>query len=164
MPIPAHLRHFYRGKAYEAFRARIIARAKNRCEQCGKPNHKRVWVVSGRNLVDTNIIPLAIVTPHVLRSQYWTATKHDRARWNPCTVGGGFGPLKILKGAQWKAARRIRIICTLAHLNHVAGDDRDDNAKFLCQWCHLNYDKLHHKETRMERKDAARPILQELSA
>jgi hypothetical protein len=53
---------------------------------------------------------------------------------------------------------RVRVICTVAHLNHVSGDDRDENLKFLCQWCHLNYDKLHHRETRTRRKDAARPI------
>ena len=82
----------------------------------------------------------------------------------------------LLDGGTWRGGREepafaaassyrvVRIVLTIAHLNHVAGDDRPENLKALCQWCHLNYDKLHHKETRMERKDAARPILQELSA
>lgn len=47
----------------------------------------------------------------------------------------------------------------VAHLNHVAGDDRDENLKALCQWCHLHWDQIHHKETRSSRKDAARPLL-----
>ncbi len=55
--------------------------------------------------------------------------------------------------------RQVLIVLTVAHLNHVAGDDRDENLLALCQWCHLNYDKLHHKETRSARKDAARPLL-----
>lgn len=58
----------------------------------------------------------------------------------------------------YHAERRVRIILTVAHLNHRPGDDRDENLKALCQWCHLNYDKLHHKETRSMRKDARTPI------
>jgi hypothetical protein len=53
----------------------------------------------------------------------------------------------------------VGIVLTVAHLNHVAGDDRDENLKALCQWCHLNYDRQHHAETRSIRKDAARPLL-----
>ena len=66
------------------------------------------------------------------------------------------------RSADWPAARRIRLVLTIAHLNHISGDDRDENLKALCQWCHLNYDKAHHAETRAIRKDAARPILIEL--
>lgn len=55
--------------------------------------------------------------------------------------------------------RTVTIVLCLAHLNHVAGDDRDDNLKALCQWCHLNHDKPHHKQTRQTRKDASRPLL-----
>lgn len=53
----------------------------------------------------------------------------------------------------------VQVVCTVAHLNHVAGDDREENLAFLCQWCHLHYDAAHHHETRGARKDAARPLL-----
>jgi hypothetical protein len=139
MPIRSDLRHFYRGPAWKATRDRIMKRAKNRCEQCGKPNHRRVWVYRSAGY-----------------GQYWTLVKGDGQRWTYC-ISGVSGSFKLF-GAQWKEARRIRVVCTVAHLNHVAGDDRDENLRFWCQWCHLNWDKLHHRETRARRKDAARPI------
>jgi hypothetical protein len=56
-------------------------------------------------------------------------------------------------------SHEVKIVLTIAHLNHMAGDDRPENLKALCQWCHLDYDKHHHHITRAVRKDAARPIL-----
>ena len=53
----------------------------------------------------------------------------------------------------------VTIVLTVAHLNHVAGEDDDENLAALCQRCHLNHDRAQHKETRARRKDAARPIL-----
>jgi hypothetical protein len=58
-----------------------------------------------------------------------------------------------------RALRDVRIVLTIAHLNHTPGDDRDENLMVLCSWCHLNYDKLHHAETRATRKDQGRPLL-----
>lgn len=58
--------------------------------------------------------------------------------------------------------RRVDIVCTVAHLNHRAGDDRDENLRFLCQSCHLAWDRGHHKESRSARKDRGRPLLQML--
>ena len=152
MPIRPDLRPFYRGPAWRATRERIRERATDRCEQCGKPNHRRLWVVS---IVDVK----AYFEPW----QAWSLVKGDGQRWILCVTGRPFRPLSggqtwRLRGAEWKLARRIRVICNVAHLNHTSGDDRDENLKFLCQWCHLNYDKLHHRETRATRKDAARPI------
>ena len=60
---------------------------------------------------------------------------------------------------RWANAHLVRIVLTIAHLNHTAGDDRDENLKALCQWCHLNHDKEHHRTSRATRKDAARPLL-----
>jgi hypothetical protein len=139
MPIRPELRHFYRTPEYKAARERVVKRAGNRCEQCGKPNHRRVWVYSSKAC-----------------GQYWTAVKGDGQKWTYCFTGesGGFK----LFGRQWEQVRRIRVVLTVAHLNHTPGDDRDENLKLLCCWCHLNYDKLHHRETRRTRKDAARPM------
>lgn len=55
---------------------------------------------------------------------------------------------------------RVRIVLTIAHLNHISGDDRADNLKAMCQWCHLDYDRRHHQRSRATRKDKARPLLQ----
>ena len=75
-------------------------------------------------------------------------------------LGGGWRnglgePIKMLTGRY----RGIRVVLTVAHLNHTPGDDRDENLKALCQWCHLHHDAGHHKETRATRKDATRGLL-----
>jgi hypothetical protein len=52
--------------------------------------------------------------------------------------------------------KMIRIVLTVAHLNHDTTDNRDENLKPLCQRCHLNHDREHHMrnaaETRRRRR------------
>ncbi|MBM3744188.1 MAG: hypothetical protein FJW34_00150 [Acidobacteria bacterium] len=62
-----------------------------------------------------------------------------------------------------RAVRTVRVVLTVAHLNHDPADNRDENLAALCQWCHLHYDAPHHKETRATRKDARRPLLRGLA-
>lgn len=145
MPIRADLRHFYGREWRTITRPRILARAGDKCEECGAPNHQVVlraygwWTPGGRAA---------------------TEFKHGFAR----TVAFIQLPWRCHQTLQTACFPRetchwVGIVLTVAHLNHVAGDDRDENLKALCQWCHLNYDKLHHKETRATRKDGARPLL-----
>ena len=56
--------------------------------------------------------------------------------------------------------RRIRVVCCVIHLDHTPGHDDGANLGFFCQWCHLHYDKAHHKQTRSIRKDRGRPLLE----
>jgi 5-methylcytosine-specific restriction endonuclease McrA len=42
----------------------------------------------------------------------------------------------------------IRVILTIAHLDHTPENCTDENLKALCQKCHNNYDIKHRKETR----------------
>ena len=140
MPIRPELRIFYRGSAWKAVRRRILERAGGefdakgkylggaKCEQCGVPDRQRTWRNGGWWL---NVV---------------TGMAHDSRGKQRC-AGSEFLPL-----------RSVRIVLTVAHLNHVAGDDRDENLKALCQWCHLHFDAEHHRETRSKRKDAARPL------
>lgn len=140
MPIRADLRHFYGREWRLVVRPRILARAENRCEQCGVPNHTEVTRVLG----------------------FWL---EEGASW----ALGTFRRWKTPKGADWYEGhgdplgrrRRVRIVLTVAHLNHKSGDDRDENLRAWCQWCHLHHDVVHHAETRATRKDAARPLLRE---
>jgi hypothetical protein len=141
VPIRPEFREYYKPPQWPEVRKRILARAKDRCEQCGKPNRKMVQTFSDRN--PATGAPLMFWAP--LDSTAWR--DHNRRLWPH---------LRIIRGAQ---PHTIRVVLTIAHLNHTPGDDRDDNLKALCQWCHLNYDQLHHKETRMERKDRSRPLL-----
>ena len=43
---------------------------------------------------------------------------------------------------------------TVAHLNHVPEDCREENLKAMCAPCHLRYDAKHHAETRRQKKEA----------
>ena len=46
----------------------------------------------------------------------------------------------------------VKIILTIAHLNHDTTDNRDENLAALCQKCHLNYDLRHHLKNRKIKK------------
>jgi 5-methylcytosine-specific restriction endonuclease McrA len=129
MPIPRELRKFYTAASgWPAIRRRILERAGHCCEQCGVPNGE----VAARN------------------GGWWAipglAYAMDANGQPACPV------------AVFLANRYVRIVLTIAHLNHNPADNRDENLKALCQWCHLNWDRLHHKETRCQRKDSARPL------
>jgi len=150
MPIRKEFRHFYTGPQWQATREKILTRARNKCEQCGKPNHRRVWVA--------NMLRGELVRGR--GPQMWSPVKGDGQRWRWCDLDGALSRIK-LRGRQWNVARQIRVVLTTAHLNHVPGDDRDENLKALCQWCHLNLDREHHRASRSARKDQARPILTE---
>jgi hypothetical protein len=42
--------------------------------------------------------------------------------------------------------RKIRVILTVAHLDHDPGNNTDGNLAALCQRCHLRYDAAHHAQ------------------
>jgi hypothetical protein len=94
--------------------------------------------------------------------QYWSPSLIAQ-QWTYCVQGGAgnfrLPDVQIREGKRTGRLRQIYVVLTIAHLNHTPGDDRPENLKALCQWCHLNYDKLHHKETRALRKDRTRPLL-----
>lgn len=111
---------------WSEIRARIRARAKNHCEFCGVPNH----AIGGR-LPDGNFVHVHLVRDDRVEAQRAIGEK----RW--C---GANGPEHLL--------RIIRIVCTVAHLDHTPENNDEDNLRFLCQRCHLAYDARHHAQTR----------------
>lgn len=137
MPIRREFLKFY-GREWRAItRPRILARAEHKCEQCGVPNHVRVWRIDG-------------------------AWLQEKANWVDGILRLWFdGDGAPLSRKPEGRRRRVDIVLTVAHLNHMPGDDRDDNLRALCQYHHLKFDAVHHRETRAIRKDAARPILTE---
>lgn len=145
MPIRPELRQFYQGRQWQATRARILERARHRCEWCGKPNHRWIFVYNGRH--DRQARPI----------QYWLKM-HGRV-WRIAPTGKRAGDsARVMRGLP----ARVYVVLTIAHLNHTPGDDRDDNLKALCQWCHLWHDRQQHRASRSERKDRARPLISEL--
>lgn len=144
MPIRADLRHHYTGPAWEAARARILERAGNACEDCRKPNRAIIETHTCKAIVERRILPVMFWRP------YGTGSAWRDWRGQPAAAPDG-------------RTRIILVQIHVAHLNHLAGDDRDDNMRALCAWCHFHYDAHHHHETRGRRKDGARPLLQEAS-
>ncbi len=142
MPIRPDLLQFYRGPAWRAVRQRILDRAKDCCEACKVPNKLGIARID--------------------KYPGWWFTLDGEAHDHT-------GALRfIFRGSEFDSPDRLVVIrLTIAHLNRTPGDDREDNLKALCQWCHLNYDRsanqVQAKETRLNNKDAARPILQEAS-
>lgn len=118
MPIRPQLRKFYRGAAWRAARARILARAGDCCEQCGKPNGETIWVRRDR-------------------SGRWCNGNPVTAQW----YGSTGEPVDRPATNELNQVYLIRVVLTTAHLNHIAGDDRDENLQALCQRCHLAHDR-----------------------
>lgn len=141
MPIKPELRKFYKKHWRTVVRPRILARAGNCCERCKVPNRTFVLRAAG----------------------WWTAFIDSWRRENViCAEWVSPDGVQLAFGFPSISVRQVGIVLTVAHLNHVSGDDRDDNLQALCQWCHLTNDLGHHKESRAIRKDLARPLLAEM--
>lgn len=53
----------------------------------------------------------------------------------------------------------IKVVLTIAHLDHNPGNNDDDNLRALCQQCHLRYDAKHHAESRKNNREKNSPQL-----
>lgn len=60
--------------------------------------------------------------------------------------------LEKQNAALFDGKKLIKIVLTIAHLDHNPQNNKESNLKALCQKCHLNYDLEHHKETRKKNK------------
>ena len=145
MPIRPEFRHYYQGPEWQATRARILERAGNCCEACRVPNHTVVARAAGWWVIPPELFWWH--KPDETPQLYWTTPDGETSN----------RPL----GFPRQICRMVYIVLTIAHLNHTPGDDRDENLKAWCQWCHLRYDERFHRQTRCLRKDAARPLLAE---
>jgi len=118
MPIKPENRGRYPAD-WPEIRERILARAGRRCEWpgCGAW-HRALGYWRGERFV---YLPRALREAGV-----------DR----PCTIAAVDGPLKI-----------IRIILTIAHLDHQPENCDPANLRAWCQRHHLAYDAEHHART-----------------
>jgi hypothetical protein len=149
MPIRKEFRQFYRGVAWREARRRILTRAGGtfdllggylggaRCEACGKLDRAQVETRLSRGMIGG---------PRM----WWRAVGSEWMSQD----GEPMTPPR-----HYTVERFIRVVLAVVHLNHTPGDDRDANLKCLCQWHHLNWDLLEHRETRRTRKDLSRPLL-----
>jgi hypothetical protein len=125
MPIRPENLHRY-PPDWPEIRARIMSRAGNRCEHpgCDARHHQLGYWYRDR------WTPL----PRSLR---------DAGVNKPCVIHTLEGPLKI-----------IRIVLTIAHLDHQPENCAGDNLRAWCQRHHLGYDFQHHAVTRARTRHA----------
>ena len=132
MPIRPENRQRYPAD-WRAISARIRERADNRCEQCQAPNAE-VIARGVDHHAGTYMLPDGEVRDAV------TGAVLGRAR-----------------GSEYPA-RYVRVVLTVAHLDHVPEHCDDDNLRALCQRCHLAYDQAHHAQTRRMTRRAPRAL------
>lgn len=58
----------------------------------------------------------------------------------------------VLKHCKVTGEKPIRVILTISHTNHLVIDNRPENLKALCQYCHLNHDAEHKREMKRAAK------------
>lgn len=63
--------------------------------------------------------------------------------------------LGMARGSEYPGGKFVKIVLTVAHLDHQPENCSDDNLAALCQRCHLHYDRHHHANTRRSRKAVA---------
>jgi hypothetical protein len=160
MPIRAELKHFYGKEWRTVTRPRILERAGNCCERCKKPNGARVETYSQfpRGFMLERKYQMWYRVPGAFPGGYWI--DHTGKPDPSFDTAGAAWAHQFIHGGSYPAARWIRVVLAIAHLNHQAGDDRDENLAALCQWCHLIHDRDNHHQTRGARKDVSRPMLQ----
>jgi 5-methylcytosine-specific restriction endonuclease McrA len=129
MPITAQNKTRY-PKDWQTIRGRILARAENKCELCGIPNlivvirdprHAEAWWTA---------------------QEFWEAHA-DGERW--CDdVHDQFGYCD--EERNMPRTKRIKVILTIAHLDHQPENNDPANLKALCQRCHLRHDSALHQD------------------
>lgn len=145
MPIRLEERARY-PKDWPAISAAARERARHECEWCGVRN----YAIGGRD--------------------------HDGAFLPAQPLGENIGGLEWPKpgedgwcsapGREAKRLRLVRIVLTVAHLDHVPENCAPENLKALCQRCHLRYDAEHHRKNSHATRRKAKAVgdLLELAA
>lgn len=134
-------RHLY-PPDWEAISRRIrVQRAQGKCEctgECGSDHYTFAHTSSGHLVEDYKCG--APNTEMVVRD----GARPERWELHPgCSL--------CLGGDD--ECKPIRIVLTVAHLNHDPADCRDENLKAMCQRCHLRLDsKLHQRNAAATRR------------
>lgn len=82
-----------------------------------------------------------------LHAGVWTFFPLTRALREAGYQVGGHICVATDQKTWWHTARIIRVILTVAHLDHTPENCDDDNLRAWCQRHHLAYDRIHHLQT-----------------
>lgn len=118
--------------------AAIRQRAWNMCEECGVENHR----LGGRAL-DGTFLPAWPTGDDGLKLTWPKPGDHG---W--CGKDG--------RPREW--LRIIRIVLTVAHLNHQPEDCRPENLRAWCQRCHNRYDAAQRRAGILARRRATSAV------
>lgn len=148
MPIRKEFRKFYSGPGWAATRQRILERAENKCEICKKPNRRDVLVTrNGCGGWNQKVLEYESAINAFSASVEWPVaelllglSESARRAFERCW----YYPLRELPPPKHGRVYKIQCVLTIAHLNHLPGDERDENLKALCQYCHLHHDLQFH--------------------
>jgi hypothetical protein len=106
-------------------RERIRKRAGDRCEDCSVAN----YALGGRVRAGTWYKALPLGDNGLMT--VWPRP----GQWAWCERNQHNMMLRIVK-----------IVCTVAHLDHTPENCADENLRFWCQRCHLRYDHQYHQQ------------------
>jgi len=134
MPIKPENRARYPAN-WKEIRVRILNRADDKCEQCKVPNGE--IVVRGTDRDSGTYMNQDAEVFDAENGEYlgqWRMSDYY------CNGNG------------------VKIVLTIAHLDHVPEHCEDDNLKALCQRCHLAYDAEHHRANAQATRRARKAI------
>jgi 5-methylcytosine-specific restriction endonuclease McrA len=99
---------------WKAIRAGVLMRANNRCERCLAPNRE-------------------VIARHV------DGTSYMLQRGDVFDADDG-RHLGVARGSEYDAQRFVKVVLTVAHLDHDERHNNPNNLRALCQRCHLRHD------------------------
>jgi hypothetical protein len=122
---------------------RIREREQNKCKWCSVKNG--IWIVRWSDKDGEGYTEYTHAED--MKDGSWQAWNEDED--GPCSEIDEYIP-------SMGDGKPIKIVLTVAHINHDTSDNSDDNLAALCQRCHLRHDAQHHAEnaarTRRARK------------
>lgn len=104
-------------KDWKQIRERILERGGHKCEQCGVGNYELGY-------------------------------RDSAGDWNPCLRDDESAKIPMLgeNAVRELGYKPIRIVLTIAHLDHTPENCDPSNLRAWCQKCHLAYDQEHHQQ------------------
>lgn len=137
MPVkPENRKRYPAPREWRRIRARILERAGDRCEKCKAPNRQLV-ARGAKGSPDESTYML------------------ERGDVHSADDGRHLG---VARGSEYSFGRMVRIVLTIAHLDHQPENNSDDNLRAYCQRCHLLHDVDHHKATAAATRHARRAV------